>query len=71
MSSALIRLGRLDTSNQHCPSFESEQVVCLGCEDMVPSSAPDPAQALGTSTQRALHSTKLSWPEQDNATTFK
>lgn len=34
--------GRLDTSDQQSLSSRSDPVVCLGSEDIVPSSVPDP-----------------------------
>ena len=41
-SSTLIPPGRLDTWDQQSLSSRSDPVECLGSEDIVPSSVPDP-----------------------------
>ena len=41
-SSTSIPPGRLDTSDQQSLSSRSDPVVCLGREDIVSSSVPDP-----------------------------
>ena len=68
-SSTLVPPGRLDTSDQQSLSSRSDPVVCLGSEDIVSASVPDPGAGAPIKIRQRAHliPTGLSW----NKETFK